>query len=171
MTDSARRSPVVNNYLPTAPDLTEAKNKAIDADIADFSQFIEDTIAIEKQRIANRDSRIKSLFSLTESGIEIGQKIQARNEQANLLQKYIREKQLIEQLLEEENNREKDSQMVHRAGQILGAQAGNDAKTAKDEDEINDAKQVQYDQIAGTAEYNRNLSAKQNNSASLPQKY
>ena len=51
MTDSARRAPVVNNYLATAPDLTEAKNKAIDADIADFSQFIEDTIAIEKQRL------------------------------------------------------------------------------------------------------------------------
>ena len=47
MTDSARRSPVVKNYLATAPELTEAKNKAIDADIADFSQFIEDTIAIE----------------------------------------------------------------------------------------------------------------------------
>ena len=28
MTDSARRGPVVNNYLATAPDLTEAKNKA-----------------------------------------------------------------------------------------------------------------------------------------------
>ena len=36
MTDSARRSPVVNNYLPTAPDLTEAKNKAINDDINDF---------------------------------------------------------------------------------------------------------------------------------------
>ena len=47
MTDSARRAPVVNNYLATAPDLTEAKNKSIDLDIADFSQFIEDTIAIE----------------------------------------------------------------------------------------------------------------------------
>ena len=28
MTDSARRSPVVNNYLATAPDLTEAELSA-----------------------------------------------------------------------------------------------------------------------------------------------
>ena len=57
--------------MATAPDLTEAKNKSIDLDIADFSQFIEDTIAIEKQRLKNQDSRIKSLFSLTESGIKM----------------------------------------------------------------------------------------------------
>ena len=90
MTDSARRSPVVNNYLPTAPDLTEAKNKAINDDINDFSQFIEDTIAIEKQRIANRDSRLKSLFSLTESGIKIAKSLEARQQKAQDLQTYMR---------------------------------------------------------------------------------
>ena len=89
MTDSARRSPVVNNYLATAPDLTEAKNKAIDADIADFSQFIEDTIAIEKQRLRNQDSRLKSLFSLTESGIKIAKGLETRQQKAQDLQSYM----------------------------------------------------------------------------------
>ena len=108
MTDSARRSPVVNNYLATAPDLTEAKNKSIDLDIADFSQFIEDTIAIENQRLKNQDSRIKSLFSLTQSGIEIGQKIAARNEQAAELGDIMDDKKKIEALIKGETDRDND---------------------------------------------------------------
>ena len=162
MTDSARRSPVVNNYLPTAPDLTEAKNKAIDADIADFSQFIEDTIAIEKQRLENQDSRIKSLISLTKSGIEIGQKIAARNEQAAELGDIMDDKRRIEGLIGEENELDNDRRFTRGAEKILGAQAGNDANTATNTDDKYDARQVQYESIAGTQAYNSNLKAKQN---------
>ena len=162
MTDSARRSPVVNNYLATAPDLTEAKNKSIDLDIADFSQFIEDTIAIEKQRLENRDSRIKSLVSLTKSGIEIGQKLQARNEQAAELGDIMDDKRRIEGLISEENDRDNDRRFTRGAEKILGAQAGNDANTATNTDDKYDARQVQYESIAGTQAYNSNLKAKQN---------
>ena len=162
MTDSARRGPVVNNYLATAPDLTEAKNKAIDADIADFSQFIEDTIAIEKQRLENQDSRIKSLISLTKSGIEIGQKIAARNEQAAELGDIMNDKRRIEGLIGEENELDNDRRFTRGAEKILGAQAGNDANTATNTDDKYDARQVQYESIAGTQAYNSNLKAKQN---------
>ena len=162
MTDSARRAPVVNNYLATAPDLTEAKNKAIDDDIADFSQFIEDTIAIEKQRLKNQDSRIKSLISLTKSGIEIGQKIAARNEQAAELGDIMNDKRRIEGLIGEENELDNDRRFTRGAEKILGAQAGNDANTATNTDDKYDARQVQYESIAGTQAYNSNLKAKQN---------
>ena len=162
MTDSARRAPVVNNYLATAPDLTEAKNKAIDDDIADFSQFIEDTIAIEKQRLENQDSRIKSLVSLTQSGIEIGQKLQARNEQAAELGDIMDDKRRIEGLIGEENELDDDRRFTRGAEKILGAQAGNDANTATNTDDKYDARQVQYESIAGTQAYNSNLKAKQN---------
>lgn len=148
--------------MATAPDLTEAKNKAIDADIADFSQFIEDTIAIEKQRLENRDSRIRSLISLTKSGIEIGQKLQARSEQAAELADIMDDKRRIEGLIGEENELDNDRRFTRGAEKILGAQAGNDANTATNTDDKYDARQVQYESIAGTQAYNSNLKAKQN---------
>ena len=143
--------------MATAPDLTEAKNKSIDLDIADFSQFIEDTIAIEKQRLANQDSRFKSLVSLTKSGIEIGQKIAARNEQAAELGDIMDDKKKIEALIKGETDRDNDSRFTRGAKKILAGQAGADANTATNTEEKYDATQVQFEQLAGTQAYNINL--------------
>lgn len=153
MTDSARRSPVVNNYLPTAPDLTEAKNKAIDADIADFSQFIEDTIAIEKQRIANRDSRLKSLFSLTESGIKIAQGLEARQQKAQDLQTYMNTFDELTADAEAQTALEKDSGRLRTVEKIGAAEAARDKQEATNQDDADDAGQVSFDLYGGTAEY------------------
>ena len=59
------------NYAQTEPDLTEAVNKNIDAQIKDTQQFFADNIKLFNESIKVRDQAFKDAVSLTKSGIKM----------------------------------------------------------------------------------------------------
>ena len=59
------------NYAQTEPDLTEAVNKNIDAQIKDTQQFFADNIKLFNESIKVRDKAFKDAVSLTKSGIQM----------------------------------------------------------------------------------------------------
>ena len=62
------------NYAQTEPDLTEAVNKNIDAQIKDTAQFFSDNIKMFNDSIKVRDQAFKDAVSLTKSGIRMVQR-------------------------------------------------------------------------------------------------
>ncbi len=59
------------NYAQTEPDLTEAVNKNIDAQIKDTQQFFADNIKLFNESIKVRDQAFKDAVSLTKSGMRL----------------------------------------------------------------------------------------------------
>ena len=65
------------DYLDTEPDLTEAVNKQIDANIKDREQFFNDNIRLYNETMQARSQRWNDLAKLTQSGKQIIQNRQA----------------------------------------------------------------------------------------------
>lgn len=95
------------DYLDTEPDLTEAVNKQIDANIKDREQFFNDNIRIFNETMKARSQRWNDLAKLTKSGREIIQNRQAFVDRRNYyenLQKQANDPELVSKYQTVEKN-------------------------------------------------------------------
>ena len=86
------------DYLDTEPDLTEAVNKQIDANIKDREQFFNDNIRMYNETMKARSQRWNDLAKLTQSGKQIIQNRQAFVDRRNFyenLQKLANNPELV----------------------------------------------------------------------------
>ena len=95
------------DYLDTEPDLTEAVNKQIDANIKDREQFFNDNIRIYNMTMKARSQRWNDLAKLTKSGRQIIENRQAfvdRRDFYENLQKQANDPELVSKYQTVEKN-------------------------------------------------------------------